>query len=30
VVGARRVDPRWRPYLDGVPDAGDDVLDEPA
>jgi 5-methylcytosine-specific restriction endonuclease McrA len=33
VVGARRVDPRWRPYLDGVPaddDLVDDVLDEPA
>ena len=29
VVGARRVDPRWRPYLDGVPD-DEDVLDEPA
>ena len=29
VVGARRVDPRWRPYLDGVPEQ-DDVLDEPA
>ena len=28
VVGARRVDPRWRPYLDGMPE--DDVLDEPA
>jgi 5-methylcytosine-specific restriction endonuclease McrA len=32
VVGARRVDPRWRPYLDGVPDdeLADDLLDEPA
>lgn len=29
VVGARRVDPRWRPYLDGAPDE-DDVLEEPA
>ena len=29
VVGARRVDPRWRPWLDGVPVDGD-VLDEPA
>ena len=29
VVGARRVDPRWRPYLDGLP-AEDDLLDEPA
>jgi 5-methylcytosine-specific restriction endonuclease McrA len=29
VVGARRVDPRWRPYLDGLP-ADDDVLQEPA
>lgn len=27
VVGARRVDPRWRPYLDGVPD---DAWPEPA
>ena len=31
VVGARRVDPRWRPYLDGAPSsADDDVWDEPA
>ncbi len=31
VVGARRVDPRWRPYLDGGPtSAHDDVWDEPA
>ncbi|MCW2614346.1 MAG: endonuclease [Frankiales bacterium] len=29
VVGARRVDPRWRPYLDGAPEE-DDALDEPA
>ena len=29
VVGARRVDPRWRPWLDGVP-VDDEVLDEPA
>lgn len=28
VVGARRLDPRWRPYLDGLP--GLDALDEPA
>ena len=28
VVGARRVDPRWRPYLDGIPD--DEALGEPA
>lgn len=28
VVGARRVDPRWRPYLDGAPE--DDAYDEPA
>ena len=27
VVGARRLDPRWRPYLDGLPD---EVLEEPA
>lgn len=27
VVGARRVDPRWRPWLDGLPA---EVLDEPA
>ena len=27
VVGARRLDPRWRPYLDGLPDQ---VLEEPA
>ena len=27
VVGARRLDPRWRPYLEGLPD---DVLEEPA
>ncbi len=26
VVGARRVDPRWRPYLDGLPEE----LEEPA
>ena len=33
VVGARRVDPRWRPYLDGVPAddlLADVALDEPA
>ena len=31
VVGARRVDPRWRPFLDGVPAAADDdVWEEPA
>ena len=30
VVGARRVDPRWRPYLDGLPLEDDAVLDEPA
>lgn len=28
VVGARRLDPRWRPYLDGLPDL--DALGEPA
>jgi 5-methylcytosine-specific restriction endonuclease McrA len=28
VVGARRLDPRWRPYLDGLPDL--DALEEPA
>ena len=27
VVGGRRVDPRWAPYLDGLPD---EVLEEPA
>jgi 5-methylcytosine-specific restriction endonuclease McrA len=31
VVGSRRVDPRWRPYLDGGPASShDDVWDEPA
>ena len=30
VVGARRVDPRWRPFLDGGPLEDDAVLDEPA
>ncbi len=31
VVGARRVDPRWRPYLDGGPaPSHEDVWDEPA
>ena len=31
VVGARRVDPRWRPFLDGAPSSTrDDVWDEPA
>jgi 5-methylcytosine-specific restriction endonuclease McrA len=29
VVGSRRVDPRWRPYLDGLPEE-QDVLEEPA
>ncbi len=28
VVGARRLDPRWRPYLDGLPDL--EQLEEPA
>jgi len=27
VVGSRRLDPRWRPWLDGLPD---EVLEEPA
>jgi len=27
VVGARRLDPRWRPYLQGLPD---EALEEPA
>jgi 5-methylcytosine-specific restriction endonuclease McrA len=34
VVGARRLDPRWAPYLDGVPVAGapvaEESLEEPA
>jgi len=30
VVGARRVDPRWAPYLDGDGTAADEVLEEPA
>jgi 5-methylcytosine-specific restriction endonuclease McrA len=29
IVGARRVDPRWAPYLDGV-EVPDEVLEEPA
>jgi len=28
VVGARRLDPRWQPWLDGLPDL--DALEEPA
>ena len=28
VVGARRLDPRWRPFLQGLPDL--DALEEPA
>lgn len=30
VVGARRVDPRWRPYLDGLPLDLEEALEEPA
>ena len=28
VVGAKRLDPRWRPYLDGLP--ASELLEEPA
>ncbi len=30
VVGARRLDPRWAPYLDGLPGVSSDALEEPA
>jgi len=30
VIGARRVDPRWRPYLDGAPDDDGSAWGEPA
>ncbi len=30
VIGARRVDPRWRPYLDGGPEEQDAAWEEPA
>ena len=30
VVGGRRVDPRWRPYLDGLPAGLDERWEEPA
>ncbi len=30
VVGGRRVDPRWRPFLDGLPASSAEVWEEPA
>ena len=30
VIGARRVDPRWRPYLDGAPADDGSAWEEPA